>query len=321
MINYKVRPAISTKIILEYCRNTCFVMPEEFNQIALLDDEDLISMNMVTKALETIENNCSNDVFYFDIIELIETRWVDFFSQQLNPNNSYCGQLANFHAIYPGRIASVEWQLIDTPTTLTLLAPRSTLRSSTKFDDLILFNFVTKLVSLSTLNEPCNITIQLPFDRTFYGKYVDMFKHVTFGTGAMSITIEKSQQEIRDQVSYGSTPSQIALSEQIIAAANMIMLDQLDLSTLSFVLNTSPRTLQRTLKAQGLSASQLIKQVKFNRARSLLMKNRCNIKKTALDCGYRDQAGLTKLFSSYSGLTPTQYTEKLRQKVAVSANV
>ncbi|WP_394202546.1 helix-turn-helix domain-containing protein [Shewanella waksmanii] len=312
MINYKVRPAISTKIILEYCQQANFSMPEEFNRIGLLNDEDLISMNMVTQALETIEKNSDNDIFYFDIVELIETRWVNFFKSQLRDNNSHCGQLANFHAIYPGKIASVDWQLIDRPTSLTMTASRTHKQACTKFDDLILFNFVSKLISLSPDDQQCNISIALPFERNFYGKYVDMFSNVTFEAGAMAITIEKSQQEIKEQVNYCSTPSQIALHAKVIAAANMVAIDQLDLNSLAFVLNTSVRTLQRTLKSHGLSASHLIREVKFNRARNLLIQNQCNIKKTSLECGFKDQARLTKLFSSFAGVTPSQYSEQLR---------
>lgn len=311
MINYKVRPAISTKIILEYCKEINLDMPNCFNHINELDDSDFISMHMITNTLLTVENNLENDIFYFDMIRIIEDRWCNFFAPLLKPSTTQCQQLLEFYNVYPGRMASVEWSLVESATQLTLNAKRGALNTSSKYDDLILFNFISKLLNNNSINEKGCLSIALPFSRSFYGKYIDMFTNVTFDEKKMSITANKTQEEIFNKESFSFKKHSIDVKTKIDAAVNMIPTEELSLSSLSFILGTSPRTLQRTLKSSGILVKDIIRDAKFNHAHKILIKNQCNIKKTSLDCGYKNQSSLTKLFSNTTGLTPTEYAKKI----------
>lgn len=309
MLNYKVRPAISTKIVLEYCDEANFSMPDEFNKIKLLNDEDLISMNMITKALEMIENNSNDNSFYLDFLHLIESRWVTFFEPYFKASHSQADKLFDFYNVYPGRMASVDWELVETDNHLSLVAKRKNENSSSKFDDLVLFNFVSKILHDPKIDEISSISTSLPFKRSFYNKYVDMFHSVSFESGKMSITVKKTAEEIQEGKTFTSKKVEVNTYNKLMGAANMIPEDSLDLSSLSFVLGLSPRTLQRSLKSIGLSAKDIIRDVKFNHARRKFLSNNCNIKKTALECGFKDQGQLTRLFNETSGVTPSQYKQ------------
>lgn len=314
MINYKVRPALLTKAILEKCYEINFSMPDEFNRFMLLEDHDLISMHMITCTLKTIENNTLNDTFYYDFINVIEDRWIGFFEKIMKDSTSPCDKLVNFFNIYPGKFSSVDWTLHEDMTTLTLTAKRMKEKNSCKFDDLMLFNFISKLLSSSYNFDYRSLSVKLPFQRRFYGKYIDIFHNVSFEENDMSITINKSRHDIKNSKSFISPKYEITLYSQVLAAANMIPIEDLDLISLSFVLNISPRTLQRKLQKSGLSTKEIITDVKYNRAVSVLLKNNYNLKKTYLDCGYTNSNQLTRIFLNKNNMTPRDYV-KMRKSI------
>jgi AraC-like DNA-binding protein len=76
----------------------------------------------------------------------------------------------------------------------------------------------------------------------------------------------------------------------------------------------SPRTLQRTLAAEGLSYQQLQAEVRFRLAGSLLLQQQIQIAEVGYVCGYSDQAHLTREFNKRVGLPPAKYRDLFAAK-------
>ncbi|WP_412501736.1 helix-turn-helix domain-containing protein [Shewanella chilikensis] len=308
MISYRVAPAIITKTVLELCDSLSFSMPEEFNRLKHLGDEDLISISMGFKALEMVENNINNNDFYYEYLNIIEKRWVACLEPHLKKSFTQAERLFDYYSVYAGRVASVNWALEETDHHLSLVVS-NTNRLNSKFSDLNFCYFLSKILLAPELNETSPISTSLPFGRAFYNKYIDIFHDISFDSEKLSITVNKTAKEIKEGKKFHTKKHDVSTYNKLIGAANMIPESSLELSSLSFILGVSPRTLQRNLKSVGLSAKDIIRDVKFNHARRIFLSNRCNIKKTAFECGFKHQGQLTQLFKETSGLTPSQYKQ------------
>ncbi|WP_394130841.1 helix-turn-helix domain-containing protein [Shewanella maritima] len=318
MIDFKIRPAVSTKIILDYCDRINFHMPEQYDVIRNLKDCEPIAFKTCNYALETLEKNIEDKYFYYDMSSYISERWLTFFEDRLisylpryhSQHHTQASMLYAFYCAYPGVLASLDWQLIDQPTTLTLLAKRNSRSSSSKYDDLILFGFISKLVNSECIDIKSPILVNLPFDRGFYKYNLDMFGNVNFENGFMSVSVNKSSLEIGNKITFDTVVKEFECYDKVLAAVNMIDADDLSLTSLSFRLGLSERTLQRELKKEGYLVKDIIRHAKFKRALAILIKNKLNLKVTALECGYKDQAQLSHLFAKETGLSPQDYIEQ-----------
>ena len=87
----------------------------------------------------------------------------------------------------------------------------------------------------------------------------------------------------------------------------MTPVNELDLTSLAFNLSMSKRNLQRELRTHGLCPKEIINIVKINHAKRNLLLNNGNLKKTAYQCGYKDQSQLTRLFISNTGSSPKEW--------------
>ena len=314
MIDYKIYPAIFTKSVVEYCSSRNILIPNEYIELLNLHDTDPIGIKMVINALEYVESLLSDDTFYIDFIKIIESRWVDFIECHTNKSHTQVEKLANFYNTYT-RMASVDWVLLETDTSLCLTARRNGEKSCSKFDDLNLYYLVSKIVNDNTLDERSPLSVSLPFSRGFYNKYIENLENVSFNAGNMLLHVKKTERE-RETTSatmFNTRKCEISLYQKVVGAANMIPTNHLNLSSLSFVLGISPRSLQRILKNAELSANHIIRDVKFNHAKNAFLKNNLNIKKTSLECGFKEQGQLTTLFYETSGMSPSQY-KKLIEK-------
>jgi AraC-like DNA-binding protein len=72
---------------------------------------------------------------------------------------------------------------------------------------------------------------------------------------------------------------------------------------------TSVRTLQRRLKEQGISYSQLLEDLRHDLAIFLLRDRSRRVTDIARELGYRDPAIFTRAFRRWTGLTPSQYRQ------------
>ena len=71
-------------------------------------------------------------------------------------------------------------------------------------------------------------------------------------------------------------------------------------------LQMSTRTLQRRLAERGLDYSSLIEQVRFAKAREMILQ-RIKISEVAARVGYGDPGSFTRAFERWSGISPLKY--------------
>lgn len=76
------------------------------------------------------------------------------------------------------------------------------------------------------------------------------------------------------------------------------------------------RTLQRRLAAAGLTYSRLVDEVRFERARLLLVEPGVGISNIAAALGYADPAHFTRAFTRWAGVAPQAYRRRLASKDA-----
>lgn len=75
------------------------------------------------------------------------------------------------------------------------------------------------------------------------------------------------------------------------------------------LIGTSVRTLQRRLKEQGISYSQLLEDLRHDLAIYLLRDRSRRVAEIGRELGYRDAAIFTRSFRRWTGLTPSQYRQ------------
>jgi len=94
----------------------------------------------------------------------------------------------------------------------------------------------------------------------------------------------------------------------------------LQISEVAEIVGTSVRSLQRELAAAGLTYSELLDQVRFQRGAELLQRTDVRIIDVAYATGYSDPAHFTRAFRRMAGVTPRQYRENLQTNKRLEAN-
>ena len=80
--------------------------------------------------------------------------------------------------------------------------------------------------------------------------------------------------------------------------------------TLAATLNMSPRSLHRQLQEEGASLQQLKDEVRFERAKDLLLRTSKPIKQVAAASGFRNEKSFTRAFHEWSGETPGGFRKR-----------
>ncbi|MGS0724582.1 helix-turn-helix transcriptional regulator [Shewanella sp. 0m-11] len=307
MINYKFRPAILSKPFIEFFKNRNISILSKYDFITDLDDSDLVSINLVAEILNLIEGSANNNYSYFDLVDYIENRIRTFFEPLLINSSTAAERLARFYTCYQGNMASCDWSLEESTTSLSLIANRGEQRSHSKYDDIIIYFFIKKLVILDEQKKLSDDIIKLSFERSFYYPHVSTFKNTSFSNKKVHIEIKKTHKEIENKIKLYQPKSKVSLENQVIAAANMLPPNYLDVTSLAFNLSMSTRSLQRLLKKHELCPKNIVQLVKFNAVKRKLVANNGNIKKTAYECGFHDQRKLTRLFNLHAGISPKEW--------------
>lgn len=86
----------------------------------------------------------------------------------------------------------------------------------------------------------------------------------------------------------------------------------LPIESLAEMAGVSSRSLQRRLKEQGLSYSELLDQTRFERAAHLLKNTDIKSLEIALEVGYTDASHFTRSFKRITNMTPREYRRELR---------
>ena len=78
------------------------------------------------------------------------------------------------------------------------------------------------------------------------------------------------------------------------------------------MLGLHPRTLQKRLKTEGLSFSQLLQNTRLQIAKHALRQPDNSVTDIALKVGYAEIAVFSRHFKKWTGLTPSQFKAKAR---------
>ena len=77
-------------------------------------------------------------------------------------------------------------------------------------------------------------------------------------------------------------------------------------------METSVRTLQRRLRAAGLTYSQVVQQARRAAAQQMLRDSTAAIGRIARTLGYSDPAHFTRAFQRWTGSTPRDFRDRSR---------
>lgn len=81
--------------------------------------------------------------------------------------------------------------------------------------------------------------------------------------------------------------------------------------SLAAALNTSPRSLHRQLQEEGASLQQLKDEVRFERAKDLLLRTSKPIKQVAAASGFRNEKSFSRAFREWTGATPATFRDSV----------
>lgn len=82
---------------------------------------------------------------------------------------------------------------------------------------------------------------------------------------------------------------------------------QVTLDDIAQRMNISARTIDRNLKKEHLQFRELSQQVRFERARELLVQGGATVSKVAEQLGFSDTANFTRAFRRHCGVTPSEF--------------
>ncbi|MHC8304830.1 AraC family transcriptional regulator [Pseudomonas sp. PB3P13] len=85
------------------------------------------------------------------------------------------------------------------------------------------------------------------------------------------------------------------------------LLDPPDLEALAVKMHCSPRTLRRQLQDQNTSYRQLLDELRFAKAKSLLASHSGTVDQIAEELGFSDGAGLRRAFRRWCGMSPNAF--------------
>ena len=89
-----------------------------------------------------------------------------------------------------------------------------------------------------------------------------------------------------------------------------------DMSELSRVLNTSPRTLRRHLQAEGTSYQRILDDVRCNLAKHYLQDTRMTSEDIATAIGFSDSANFRHAFRKWASQSPSEYRRRAHRNAA-----
>jgi AraC-like DNA-binding protein len=88
------------------------------------------------------------------------------------------------------------------------------------------------------------------------------------------------------------------------------------LPSVAALLNTSPRSLQRGLQIHAIIYSDIVDEVRYEIARSLLTNTNLDVAEIGATLGYRDPSSFSRAFLRWSGIAPRQYRGASRLREA-----
>jgi AraC-like DNA-binding protein len=134
--------------------------------------------------------------------------------------------------------------------------------------------------------------------------------------GAVEMAHTSSAQRLQDHVAgmqsaQRDAPMQGLAASLVTKMVNDPAVIRQDLQALADQVGMHPRTLQRRLKAEGSSYSDVLDQARFQLADQWLKQDKAmTLEFMAHSLGFADRSGFTLAFSRWTGTTPSQYRSR-----------
>jgi AraC-like DNA-binding protein len=112
---------------------------------------------------------------------------------------------------------------------------------------------------------------------------------------------------------HSTTPAQDFAGSIRQVAGTLLREGTPQIETVAEIAGMPVRSLQRRLRAEGHSYSELVEQARYLAARDLLRDAGIKITEIALDVGYSDAAHFNRAFRRWAGTTPREFR---RQQLA-----
>ena len=110
------------------------------------------------------------------------------------------------------------------------------------------------------------------------------------------------------------------LVQQVRQALGNLAVISHNAETLAAALNISPRSLHRQLQEEGASLQQLKDEVRFERAKDLLLRTTKPIKQVAAASGFRNEKSFMRAFRDWTGASPNSFRERAQDTSGMRSN-
>ena len=133
----------------------------------------------------------------------------------------------------------------------------------------------------------------------------------SFSREFLSLPLQFDEIEGRGKSSNSESDLSIEIANAIrqIIATYTVATD-IGIADVAKLTDTSVRTLQRRLKAEGLKFNDLLNEAKYEHAKAMLRDSSETVAAIAKALGYSDPAHFTRAFRRWSGMSPTAFKEK-----------
>ena len=97
--------------------------------------------------------------------------------------------------------------------------------------------------------------------------------------------------------------------------------EQISLEQVADILGMAPASLSRLFSEElGTGFARTLIEYRLKRAKELMRQDTFSVKDISFACGYQDPNYFTRLFKQWTGMTPTEYAESLKQKSEGAGN-
>ncbi|MBR9729593.1 helix-turn-helix transcriptional regulator [Shewanella intestini] len=303
MIKFQVRPALTTKSMLDFCQMKGISVPEEYTVFKGLLDFDLTNASSPIRLLEYLSKHENVDATFFEQLFYYSAgQWLIHLKPILSQScdKSIANQIYDFFINMVGVRTNLDWRLQEDDEKLAFIVNSA---YGSVYEELILYHFFAALLARADVGTD-EVEIKFAKEMESYNQY-DFLPYCHFNNDRFELTVAKySVSKMINPLFLNRIMSDYDL---LIAACNMIPVSELNVTSLSFILSMSKRTLTKYCEEMGISLKTVINHVKYKRAKRLLVINDGNVKATACDCGYTDQGRISKIFRQISGQSPSEY--------------
>ncbi|MGD1700423.1 helix-turn-helix domain-containing protein [Dapis sp. BLCC M229] len=145
-------------------------------------------------------------------------------------------------------------------------------------------------------------------------KYQEQFTAIAIDITLLSLTQAPTDSPYLFSLINISTPATdfVGSLRQVIQSSSIKKYPTL--SEVAKITGISSRTLQRRLREVGVSYNEVINQIQFERAKTLLKDSHLNLREISEQLGYSTQAHFSRAFKRWTGITPQSFRQLSPEK-------